>query len=142
MSSSAARSAAREPILAAGAVVVRETDGRTEVALVHRPRYDDWSLPKGKVDPGEHVLAAAVREVDEETGLAVALRRPLPSREYLVSGQPKVVHYWTAHLVPGVENPPFTPNREVDVVEWLEPDAAIARMTQAHDAELVALALA
>ena len=131
-----------EPIVAAGAVVLRETDGQTQIAVVHRPRYDDWSLPKGKQEPDEHVLATAVREVHEETGLRVALRRPLPSREYLVSGQPKVVHYWLALVLPGGDDEPFVPNREVDRIEWLTPAAAEARLTQPRDAELVEFAVA
>jgi len=131
-----------EPIVAAGAVVLREVDGATQIALVHRPRYDDWSLPKGKQEPNEHVLATAVREVQEETGLRVALRRPLPSREYLVSGQPKVVHYWLAEPRAGSDDEPFVPNHEVDRVEWLAPAAAEARLTQPRDAELVEFAMA
>ena len=71
-------------------------EGEVEVLLVHRPRYDDWSLPKGKLDPGEHPLVCAVREVEEETGHRVVLGRPLPRQRYTVSGRPKVVQYWVA----------------------------------------------
>lgn len=134
-------SSRHEPIVAAGAVVLREHDGETQVALVHRPRYDDWSLPKGKLEPGEHILNTAIREVSEETGLRVELRRPLPSREYLVGGNAKVVHYWVAQLAVDGDSEPFTPNHEVDAIEWLSPQDAIERMTQPRDAELVQLAL-
>src|SRR3954454_10948336 len=86
-------------VVAAGAVVVRSANGG-EVLLVHRPKYDDWAWPKGKQDPGEHVTATAVREVLEETGVAVRLGRPLPRQLYLVSGsRAKHVHYWTGWVV-------------------------------------------
>ena len=67
--------------------------------LVHRPKYNDWSLPKGKQDEGEHVTETAVREVAEETGVTVALRQPLPERQYKFSGDDKVVHYWRAEVL-------------------------------------------
>jgi 8-oxo-dGTP diphosphatase len=127
----------QEPIVAAGCVVTRGQGDAAEVLLVHRPKYDDWSLPKGKQDPGEHVLRAAVREVFEETGVRVALRRPLPSREYLVDGTPKTVHYWRAEVE---EEQEFTPNKEVDEIAWLPVDEAARRATHPLDAELVALA--
>ena len=78
-------------ILAAGAVLWRARTDGIETALVHRPRYDDWSFPKGKSLPGEHVLLTAVREVEEETGVRVALGRRLGSQSYLAEGQPKRV---------------------------------------------------
>ena len=84
-------------VVAAGAVVWRPDPahpGEVEVCVVHRPRYDDWSLPKGKLDRGEHLLAGAVREVEEETGQRVVLDRPLPTQHYEVNGVPKRVHYW------------------------------------------------
>jgi len=86
-------------VVAAGAVLWRPDqahDGGVEVCLVHRHRYDDWSLQKGKLDPGEHLLACAVREVEEETGQRVVLGRPLPTQHYEVNGAPKRVHYWAA----------------------------------------------
>ena len=96
-------------VVAAGAVITRR--GGREVLLVHRPKYDDWSFPKGKQDPGEHVLATAVREVQEETGLRVQLGRPLPPQYYEVSlGRSKVVNYWVARVDPSADEAPFTPN--------------------------------
>src|SRR5580700_5286457 len=83
-------------IRAAGAVLWRPGPVGPQVALVHRPKYDDWSLPKGKTEPGEHVLLTAVREVAEETGIRVILGRRLPATHYTVRGRPKVVDYWAA----------------------------------------------
>ena len=131
---------AADPVVAAGAVVRRGEGSDCELALVHRPRYDDWSFPKGKREPGEHVTATAVREVAEETGLNVALRRPLSSREYLVDDRPKIVHYWVAELTG--QPPKFEVNREVDALEWVSPAAAEHRLTQPRDAELVGMAMA
>jgi 8-oxo-dGTP pyrophosphatase MutT (NUDIX family)/phosphohistidine phosphatase SixA len=127
----------RDPIIAAGCLVTRQGAKGTEVLLVHRPRYGDWSLPKGKVDAGEHVTEAAIREVHEETGLIVALRRPLPLQTYKVEGVPKHVHYWRAILI---DETPFTPNKEVDKIRWLAIDKAVARITRPDDAALVKLA--
>ena len=94
-----------DEIQAAGGVVMR--DG--QVAVVHRPRYDDWSLPKGKLDPDETSEEAALREVWEETGLHVRLERELPSTHYTVRGRPKRVRYW---LMSVESDPGFTPNDE------------------------------
>src|SRR5512141_1395906 len=97
-------------IVAAGAVVVRKGP---EVLLVHRPKYDDWSFPKGKLDPGEHITTAAVREVAEETGLDIRLGPALPLQEYDVrNGQlrHKVVHYWAARVVGSDDVSPYRPN--------------------------------
>lgn len=127
----------RDPIIAAGCLITRQGRKSTEVLLVHRPRYDDWSLPKGKVDAGEHVTETAVREVHEETGLVVALRRPLPLQTYEVDGVPKHVHYWRATVV---GRTPFTPNKEVDKIRWLTIDKAVARISRPDDAALVKLA--
>jgi 8-oxo-dGTP diphosphatase len=99
---------------AGGLLWRRDTRGRVQVALVHRPRYDDWSLPKGKLMPGEHPAAAAVREIEEETGQTAVLGRPLPTDRYLVDGVPKTVRYWAAHARGGS----FRPNAEVDGVVW------------------------
>src|SRR4051794_41489186 len=98
------------PIMAAGAVVIRK--GR-EVLLVHRPKYNDWSFPKGKLDPGEHVTAAAVREVAEETGLQIRLGPPLPIQQYeITNGQlrTKVVHYWVGWVLGAAKGPKNQPN--------------------------------
>ncbi|WP_028654727.1 NUDIX hydrolase [Nocardioides sp. J54] len=117
-------------ILAAGVVVFRP--GR-EVLLVHRPRYDDWSFPKGKLDPGEHPVAAAVREVEEETGLRVRLGPPLPSQRYPVNGRGKTVHYWTGRVTGSDDVAGYEPNDEIDAVEWVPHDDARERLTYEHD---------
>jgi 8-oxo-dGTP diphosphatase len=115
---------------AAGGVVVR--DG--QVAVVHRPRYDDWSLPKGKLDPGESFEDAALREVEEETGLRCGLVRELPAVEYEVRGRPKLVRYWAMEVV---DETPFVPNDEVDEMRWVEPDEALALLSYDRDREPV-----
>ncbi|HEU0041375.1 MAG TPA: NUDIX hydrolase, partial [Jiangellaceae bacterium] len=126
----------RRPVLAAGAVVWRESArGGLEICLVHRPRYDDWSLPKGKLDPGEHVLAAAVREVAEETGHHVALGRPLPAQRYEADGRPKIVRYWAARADDGAAS--RSPDAEVDDVVFLPIGAATKRLTHPRDADVV-----
>lgn len=125
-------------IEAAGGVVWRERgDGEVEVLLVHRDRYDDWSLPKGKLDPGEEHLAAAIREVEEETGLRCTVGAELPTIAYDDrNGRPKRVRYW-AMTVAGGE---FAPNDEVDEVRWMPVDDAVARISYPRDVEvLVAL---
>jgi 8-oxo-(d)GTP phosphatase len=128
----------REPVVAAGCLVTAVDGSEPTVLLVHRPKYDDWSLPKGKRDEGEHILATAVREVHEETGLRVALRRPLPSREYLAEGLPKVVHYWHAEVL---ADDGFVPGKEVDEIAWVPLADAVDRATHPLDAALIAHAL-
>lgn len=118
-------------IAAAGGVVMR--DGL--VALVHRPRYDDWTLPKGKVDPPESFEEAAVREVQEETGLHARPVRELPATTYRVGGRPKVVRYW---LMDVVEDPGFEPNDEVDELRWLPVEEACGLVSHAHDRAVLA----
>jgi 8-oxo-(d)GTP phosphatase len=130
-----------DEIRAAGAVVWRPAGRGAQVLLVHRPKYDDWSLPKGKLEPGEHMLAAAVRELAEETGLEVALGRRLPPVRYLAAGLPKRVDYWVAEA-PGTAGE-FVPSREIDEVAWVAADASVgARMTYQRDAETIAAFLA
>lgn len=103
-------------VVAAGSVVVR--DGA--VLLVHRPKYDDWSFPKGKQDPGEHVVATAVRETIEETGVEIRLGRPLREQAYVQADcRAKVVHYWRGHVVGDPDTSSYVPNSEVDRVEWV-----------------------
>ena len=110
-------------VLAAGAVVFRP--GK-DVLLIHRPRYDDWSFPKGKLDPGEHAAAAAVREVAEETGLGVRLGPPLAEQQYpLDNGNRKVVSYWVGRAVGDDDVSGYAPNNEVDAVEWVAYDQAV-----------------
>jgi 8-oxo-(d)GTP phosphatase len=121
-------------IRAAGALPWRRRRGELQVALVHRPRYQDWSWPKGKLDPGEEWPVAAVREVFEETGLLVHLGRPLPTSEYTVlndAGQPqaKQCRYWAAEVVGGEG----TLVNEIDEVAWLEVVDALARLSYARD---------
>ncbi|MBD5785306.1 NUDIX domain-containing protein [Cellulosimicrobium terreum] len=130
-------------IESAGALVWREHDGVLEVRLVHRPRYDDWSWPKGKLEEGETFQAAAAREVAEETGRPIVLGSPLPGLQYLTSeGRVKRVHYWAgrrasrqrdAHaLAARAPVPPVSP-QEIDRAEWLSLDDAAQRLTRAAD---------
>jgi 8-oxo-dGTP pyrophosphatase MutT (NUDIX family)/phosphohistidine phosphatase SixA len=128
-------------IKAAGAVLYRPAGEGTEVALIHRPRRRDWTFPKGKLEPGEHVLMAAVREVTEETGIRPVLGRPLATVRYQVDSGPKRVDYW-ASRVDHPPDAPFAPGDEVDHLEWLSPDAARSRLTYAHDARLLERLLA
>jgi len=130
-----------QTILAAGAVLwvpgpeKKNGKGRKKprIALIHRPKYDDWSLPKGKLDPGEGWRTAALREVREETGLRCVLGDELPAQHYLAQGRPKEVRYWAAVPTGGS----FAPNREVDRLEWLSPKKARARLTHERDRLLV-----
>jgi 8-oxo-(d)GTP phosphatase len=121
-------------VQAAGAVVWRPAAGG-EVALIHRSRYDDWSFPKGKCEPGEHVLAAAVREVAEETGVRVILGRPLGTTRYDSGGQHKRVSYWAGHSREPLSG--FVPNAEVDRLEWLPIPAALGRLSYQRDVRVL-----
>lgn len=121
-------------IRAAGAVVWRPGALGPEVALVHRPRYDDWSYPKGKCERGEHVLSTAIREVLEETGLRVVLGRPLRTSVYRTGGGTKRVSYWVARYVESVG---FVPGSEVDEVAWLTVSAARDRLSYQRDVTLL-----
>jgi 8-oxo-dGTP diphosphatase len=126
--------AAGPEVRAAGGVVVR--DGR--VAVIHRPKYDDWSLPKGKLDAGEGWEDAALREVREETGLRCVLREELESARYRDrKGRPKLVRYWRMEVIDGE----FSPNPEVDEMLWLAPDEAVSRLSFEHDHDRVLAAL-
>jgi 8-oxo-dGTP diphosphatase len=130
--------AATDKIIAAGAVVTRADTKGTQYLLVHRGYRDDWTFPKGKVDPGEHVLTAAVREVREETGFAIKLGIPLPTQTYKVEGKLKDSHYWLGELLSGE----FVANDEVDEIAWLTFDQAAKRLTYEHDLEVLTAAAA
>ena len=131
--------AAERQVLAAGGLVWRRTDGEVELLVVHRPRYDDWSFPKGKCDPGETFEETAAREVLEETGLSVVFGPALPEVRYRDHrDRPKLVRYWAMTWVGGT----FVANDEVDEVRWLAPAAARSAVTYPHDAALVDALLA
>lgn len=124
-------------IRAAGVVLLRDGEQGREFVVVHRPGRQDWSLPKGKIEDGEHVLATALRECDEETGYWPLLQSPLPSQTYSVGSRPKVVHYWRARVR---EENGFAPDDEVDEVLWLPVSEAPARLTYPSEVDLVARA--
>jgi 8-oxo-(d)GTP phosphatase len=130
-------SSAPRVVPAAGAVLWRDSDsdGGAEplVALVHRPRYDDWSLPKGKVDPGETEPVTAVREVLEETGYASELGRRLAAVSYPIELGVKHVRYWAARTLGGG----FSPNSEVDELIWLPAEDAMKRLQYPHDRKVL-----
>jgi 8-oxo-dGTP pyrophosphatase MutT (NUDIX family) len=124
-------------ILAAGGIVHRSGDGGTEVLVIHRPKYEDWTLPKGKLDPGETSEEAAVREVEEETGIRATLGDYVGKNEYRDRhGRSKRVDYWL--MEPEGEIPAeFEPNDEVDEIRWLSVDDAGDLLTHRHDFDLV-----
>ena len=131
-------------VVAAGAVVLRRTkhrDGgkggnRTEVLLVHRPKYDDWSFPKGKLDPREPARTAAVREVLEETGVHVRLGPPLTDQAYLYGPEhdrTKPVHYWVGRARGDDDVSAYAPNDEIDDVRWVDADEAERLLSYPRD---------
>jgi 8-oxo-dGTP diphosphatase len=121
-------------IRAAGGLLWRPGAAGLEVALVHRPRYDDWSMPKGKLHAGEHPLRAAVREVAEETGLTAVVGRRLPTQEYELGPDRKTVDYWEMTAAADAD---FTATAEVDQVHWLPAAEAAARLTYPRDRQLL-----
>ncbi|WP_430300544.1 NUDIX hydrolase [Rhabdothermincola salaria] len=121
-------------VRAAGGVVWRVADGVAEVALVHRPKYGDWTFPKGKLEEGETDEEAARREVHEETGFECVLGHELPTVRYVDGkGRHKQVRYWEMTIADGS----FTPNDEVDRLQWRDLAEARSRLTYGHDAELL-----
>jgi 8-oxo-dGTP diphosphatase len=125
---------------AAGGLVWRPGDRGPEIVLVHRPRYDDWSLPKGKLDAGESHEEAALREVEEETGLTPELGEELEESHYEDNkGRSKRVRWWAMRAQDGGE---FSPDDEVDDLRWVRADEALGTLTYARDRELVSAWLA
>ncbi len=121
-------------IRAAGGVLWRPAAAGADIAIVHRPRYDDWSHPKGKQLPGEHLLLTAIREIREETGLGAVLGRPLTESVYEVSSGTKCVSFWAARCSEAAD---FVPNDEVDQLMWLPPAAARERLSYQRDIALL-----
>nr|WP_245803054.1 NUDIX hydrolase [Corynebacterium phocae] len=122
--------------LAAGAVLWRGDRNNPEIAVIHRPHYDDWSLAKGKVDPGESLPATAVREIAEETGYSVRLGKLVGKVTYPVQGRTKVVYYWVAEVIGGE----FKKNKEVDEIRWLSPAKARKLLSYKVDADVLSKA--
>ena len=123
----------------AGAVVSRRGPEGPEILLVHRPKYDDWSFPKGKCEPGETDEACALREVAEETDLEIQLGDELPSTSYVSRGGPKRVRYWLSETDGAAA---AQPRNEVDELAWLRPGEVADRLSYAHDLEVLRGALA
>ncbi|MGE3107066.1 MAG: NUDIX hydrolase [Phycisphaerales bacterium] len=124
-------------ILAAGGVLW-ESEAKQRLCIIHRPRYDDWSLPKGKWEPGETLEECAIREIDEETRCQVMLGAFIDVVRYGVKGSMKFVFFW--HMTT-VGRSRFEPNEEVDRLEWVTPGEAMTRLTHAHEKTLLSGAL-
>lgn len=126
-------------VVAAGAICWRVIDGKTRVLLVHRGERADVSLPKGKVEPGETPPQTAVREIEEETGLTVALGVPLPSAEYTLSdGRVKTVHYWAAEIDGAIHDAStFAANKEIAALEWTSISSARKKLSYQRDREVL-----
>jgi 8-oxo-dGTP diphosphatase len=120
-------------IAAAGGVLWRMREGRREFAIIHRPKYDDWTLAKGKLDPGETYDQAAMREVGEETGFAAELGDEIGEVRYEHRGRTKRVRYWEMRALSGR----FEVNNEVDGLRWLPVDQALALLTYERDQEIL-----
>ena len=118
--------------------MARRRDGSLELLLVHRPKYDDWSFPKGKCGQGEPDELCALREVEEETNLSVKLGAELAATEYVSKGRPKRVRYWLGEA----QHPEAArPQNEVDEIAWLSPDEAEARLSYVRDVAVLQSAL-
>jgi 8-oxo-dGTP pyrophosphatase MutT (NUDIX family) len=117
--------------------VQRAQNGHIEVLVIHRPRYDDWSLPKGKLNNGEEPADAALREVEEETGVTCRLGPEAGVTRYEDSrGRQKRVRYWV--MDPLRQDPAAVPNSEVDEIRWVDAPTALQLLTYAHDRDLLA----
>ena len=125
-------------VVSAGAVVLGSGGN---VLLVHRPKYDDWSFPKGKLNRGEHAAVAAVREVEEETGVRIRLGVPLGNQHYPVRAGTKLVHYWVGRAVGDGDVSDYQPNAEIDEVAWFPIDKARRRLTYQFDIDTLDEAL-
>ena len=123
----------KKPTYAAGAVLWRGDANDPEVGIIHRPSYGDWSLPKGKLDPGENLPGVAEREIREETGYTVRLGKLVGSVSYPVTGRTKLVWYWTAEVLGGE----FAPNDEVDELRWVGMDEAEELLTYDLDVDVL-----
>ena len=126
-------------VYAAGGVVWRVVDDKLRVLLIHRTKYRDVTLPKGKVDPGEMLSETAVREIHEETGIRVSLGVPVGvSRYRLPSKRTKIVHYWAAEATDAaIRASAFVPNKEIAALEWVSPKKALKRLSYPVDAEIM-----
>ena len=125
-------------IVAAGAVIWRKSaDKKIEIAVVHRPRYNDWTIPKGKLEAGETLIACAYREAQEETGLTFQFGPFLGAVEYPTVDGTKVASYWAAKYIP--QSHDFTPNNEVDLLEWWDAEKASKSLTRDTDRKIIKL---
>ncbi|HWN97773.1 MAG TPA: NUDIX hydrolase [Blastocatellia bacterium] len=132
-----------DEILAGGGVVIDSRNEPVRVVLIHRPKYDDWSFPKGKAERGESMPETALREVNEETGLSCRILNKLPTVRYSYKTakgnlKPKVVHYYLMERERGRLR---APGREADAAEWCDAGAAASKLTYQHDRELLQEAL-
>jgi 8-oxo-dGTP diphosphatase len=127
-----------KPVRAAGGLLWRPGPRSPRLAVVHRPRYGDWSLPKGKLEPGETFAEAALREVREETRCEPRLGSLAGVALYRVGARPKIVVYWNMELVRAAR---FVPDEEIDDLAWLTPAAARRRLDHASERRLVARAV-
>jgi len=126
-------------IVAAGGAVTRQTREGIEILLVHRHRYRDWSLPKGKTEPGETLVQTAVREVREETGQDVVIEEYLGEVHYTVNGVPKIVHYW--RMTPFGEPGPVTDQKEVAETAWVAATEVLTRLSYPVEREFLSRTL-